>query len=60
MIEALEDNLVDLRNPLRVRHSLASQLRTLVLHAFFLVTNHDGYSTGGTDWGSTFRVYLNF
>ena len=31
VIEALEDNLVDLRNPLRVRHSLASQLRTLVL-----------------------------
>jgi len=25
VIEALEDNLVDLRNPLRVRHSLASQ-----------------------------------
>ncbi len=31
VIEALKDNLVDLRNPLRVRHSLASQLRTLVL-----------------------------
>ena len=31
VIEALEDNLVDLRNPLRVRHSLASQLRILVL-----------------------------
>ena len=31
VIEALEDNLVDLRNPLRIRHSLASQLRTLVL-----------------------------
>ncbi|MGE6511819.1 IS1380 family transposase [Vreelandella aquamarina] len=31
VIEALEDNLVDLRNPLRVRHSLASQLRTLML-----------------------------
>ncbi|SEO14686.1 IS1380 family transposase [Vreelandella aquamarina] len=31
VIEALENNLVDLRNPLRVRHSLASQLRTLVL-----------------------------
>ena len=30
-IEALEDNLLDLRIPLRVRHSLASQLRTLVL-----------------------------
>ncbi|XUO83074.1 transposase [Halomonas sp. KM007] len=45
VIEALEDNLVDLRNPLRVRHSLASQLRTLVLHAFFLVTN-----LGKFDW----------
>ncbi len=31
VIEALEDNLIDLRNPLRIRHSLASQLRTLVL-----------------------------
>ncbi|ERS91634.1 hypothetical protein Q671_15810, partial [Halomonas sp. PBN3] len=31
VIEALEDNLVDFRNPLRIRHSLASQLRTLVL-----------------------------
>ena len=31
VIEALEDNLVDLRNPIRIRHSLASQLRTLVL-----------------------------
>ncbi|WP_414842977.1 IS1380 family transposase [Halomonas sp. SSL-5] len=31
VVEALEDNLVDLRNPLRIRHSLASQLRTLVL-----------------------------
>ena len=31
VIEALEDNLVDQRNPLRIRHSLASQLRTLVL-----------------------------
>lgn len=31
VIEALEDNLVDFRNPLRTRHSLASQLRTLVL-----------------------------
>ncbi|ERS91889.1 IS1380 family transposase [Halomonas sp. PBN3] len=31
MIEALEDNLVDRRHPLRIRHSLASQLRTLVL-----------------------------
>lgn len=28
--------------------------------AFFLVTNHDGYSNGGTDWGSTFRIYFNF
>ncbi|UYG06682.1 IS1380 family transposase [Halomonas sp. M4R1S46] len=31
VIEALEDNLVDPRHPLRIRHSLASQLRTLVL-----------------------------
>ena len=31
VVEALEDNLVDLRNPLRIHHSLASQLRTLVL-----------------------------
>ena len=31
VIEALEDNLVDRRHPLRIRHSLASQLRTLVL-----------------------------
>ncbi len=30
-VEALEDNLVDPRPPLRIRHSLASQLRTLVL-----------------------------
>ena len=30
-IEALEDNLVDRRHPLRILHSLASQLRTLVL-----------------------------
>lgn len=30
-IEALEDNLVDQRDQLRIRHSLASQLRTLVL-----------------------------
>ena len=30
-VEALEDNLVDPRHPLRIRHSLASQLRTLVL-----------------------------
>ncbi len=28
VIEALEDNLVDRRHPLRIRHSLASQLRT--------------------------------
>jgi LysM repeat protein/TolA-binding protein len=28
--------------------------------AFFLITNHDGYSNGGTDWGSTFRIYFNF
>ncbi len=28
---ALEDNLVDARQPLRIRHSLASQLRTLML-----------------------------
>ncbi|MES7588694.1 transposase, partial [Cutibacterium acnes] len=44
-VEALEDNLVDPRHPLRIRHSLASQLRTLVLHAFFLVTN-----LGKFDW----------
>ncbi|WP_175535104.1 transposase, partial [Halomonas saccharevitans] len=31
VIEALEDNLVDRRHPLRIRHSLASQLRTLVM-----------------------------
>ncbi len=31
VIEALEDNLVDPRHPLRIRHSLASQIRTLVL-----------------------------
>ncbi|HBS17794.1 MAG TPA: IS1380 family transposase, partial [Halomonas sp.] len=31
VIEALEDNLVDQRSPLRIHHSLASQLRTLVL-----------------------------
>jgi len=31
VIEALEDNLVDRRHPLRILHSLASQLRTLVL-----------------------------
>ena len=31
VIEALEANLVDRRHPLRIRHSLASQLRTLVL-----------------------------
>lgn len=28
--------------------------------AFFFITNHDGYSKGGTDWGSTFRIYFNF
>ncbi len=31
VIDALEDNLVDRRDPQRVRHSLASQLRTVVL-----------------------------
>lgn len=31
VIAALEDNLVDRRHPQRIRHSLASQLRTLVL-----------------------------
>lgn len=31
VIEALGDNLVDARHPLRIRHSLASQIRTLVL-----------------------------
>jgi hypothetical protein len=31
VINALEDNLVDERDPQRVRHSLASQIRTLVL-----------------------------
>lgn len=31
VIEALEDNIVEQRQPLRIRHSLASQLRTLVL-----------------------------
>ncbi len=31
VIDALEDNLFDQRDPLRIRHSLASQLRTLVL-----------------------------
>ncbi|MBB3190971.1 hypothetical protein FHR94_002215 [Halomonas cerina] len=31
VIEALEDHLVDRRHPLRIRHSLANQLRTLVL-----------------------------
>ncbi len=29
VIEALEDNLVDPRHPLRIRHSLASQLHTV-------------------------------
>lgn len=31
VIKALEDNLVGRRHPLRILHSLASQLRTLVL-----------------------------
>ncbi len=31
VIDALEDNLVDRRDPDRVRHSLASQVRTVVL-----------------------------
>jgi len=31
VIEALEDNLVDPRHLLRIRHSLASQIRTLML-----------------------------
>ncbi len=31
VIDAPEDNLVDQRNPLRIRHSLASQVRTVVL-----------------------------
>ncbi|WP_344701751.1 transposase, partial [Halomonas cibimaris] len=31
VIQALEESLVDRRNPLRIRHSLASQLRTVVL-----------------------------
>ena len=31
VIEALDDNLIDSRHPLRIRHSLASQIRTLVL-----------------------------
>ncbi|MGM0925382.1 MAG: IS1380 family transposase [Pseudomonadota bacterium] len=31
VIAALEDNLVDRRDPQRIRHSLASQLRTVVL-----------------------------
>lgn len=34
--------------------------RVYIQPAVFLVTNHDGFSNGGTDWGSTFRVYLNF
>lgn len=34
--------------------------RVFIQPAFFLVTNHDGYANGGTDWGSTFRVYFNF
>ncbi|SDO42189.1 IS1380 family transposase [Vreelandella arcis] len=31
VIDALEDNLVDQRDPQRIRHSLASQVRTVVL-----------------------------
>lgn len=31
VIEAMEDHLVDPRDPLRVRHSLTSQLRAIVL-----------------------------
>ena len=34
--------------------------RVFIQPAVFMVTNHDGFSSGGTDWGSTFRVYLNF
>ena len=26
----------------------------------FLLTNHDGLSDAGTDWGMTFRTYLKF
>ena len=26
----------------------------------FFLTNHDGLSDGGTDWGMTFRTYLKF
>jgi len=36
VIEALEDNPVDRRHPLRIRHSLASQLRTLVNNTLVL------------------------
>lgn len=31
VIDALDDHLVDQRDPQRIRHSLASQLRTVVL-----------------------------
>jgi len=31
VIAALEDNLIDRRDPQRIRHSLASQIRTVVL-----------------------------
>jgi len=34
--------------------------RIYIQPAVFLVTNHDGYANGGTDWGSTFRIYFNF
>ena len=34
--------------------------RVFIQPAIFFVTNHDGFSNGGTDWGSTLRVYLNF
>jgi len=34
--------------------------RVFIQPALFFVTNHDGFASGGTDWGSTFRVYLNF
>ncbi|GGC79502.1 hypothetical protein [Vreelandella lutescens] len=36
LIEALEDNPVDRRQSLRIRHSLASQLRTLVNNTLVL------------------------
>jgi len=34
--------------------------RISIQPAVFLVTKHDGFSNGGTDWGSTFRIYFNF